>query len=326
MATSAEWGLQFQELAADATQAYARGVKRYGELLNRVSHGELLPDAVQRQYHEYFQEHATGLTRELVETSVGLLVGLLHIEARYRDAMLDGLVPPGAPTPPPPSPSKLDVNNWFQALSTYAAEQSARAVSRHQQLVDRISTGQITSAQVQEHGRRFVESEAPRFLADVMQLGLGFVRHLQGSSASLTDGLYDRVLGPEPVDPGPPNPPLCVNLRGPSGSDAAACVVIENARDASTQVDCQVSQFVSLSGSDRFDAPIEITPSRFSLARGEQRDLEIRLHLDPERFKAGNDYVATLLISGAGEREQVVQLIARADGQTAALDPRSSAC
>jgi len=313
MSDPATWGLKFQDLASEASRTYARGLKRYAELLNRVGRGELQPEGVQRQYNEYFQEQATASTRELVESSVGLLVGLLHIEARYRDAMLDGLVPAAAPPPPPPAPASLDVNTWFQALSTYAAEQSARGIARHQQLVERLATGQITSAQVQEHGRRYLESESPKFLSDVMDLGLGFVSRLQRSSASLTDGLYSRVLGPEPSSARPPDPPLCVNLRGPSGSVAAACIVVENARDTATHVDCQVSQFVSLSTADRFDAPIEITPARFALARGEQHDLDIRLPLDPARFAAGAEYAATLLISGAGERELLVQLIARAE-------------
>jgi hypothetical protein len=74
-----------------------------------------------------------------------------------------------------------------------------------------------------------------------------------------------------------------------------------------------VSDFARRSGHDRFRSAVEISPERFRLGPGEQRDVIITMTLDPIHFAVGVDYVATLLISGAGERDLVVQLIARAD-------------
>jgi hypothetical protein len=309
----ADWGFRFQQLAADAGQLYARSLRRYNELLDRVARGELQPDEVQKQFRAYLEERASTSTRELVELSVGLLAGLLHVEAKYRDGLLDGLLPSEGPAPPPPSPSNIDLTNWFQALATYAAEQSARTMSRHQQLVDRVASGEIPASRVEEQGRRFLEQHAPGFLADVMNLGLTFAGSLQRSSAALSDGLYDRVLGPDTGAPAQPEPPLCVDLRGPAGSTPSACIVVENARLQPAQVVCQTSEFTPRAGGERFRPDLEITPSRFTLAPGAQQDVTIRLPLDPAHFAAGADYAATVLISGAGEREIIVQLIARAE-------------
>jgi hypothetical protein len=321
----ADWGLRFQELAAEAGQMYARTLRRYNELLDRVARGELRPDDIQRQLHEYFQERATASTRELVELSVGLLAGLLHVEARYRDGLLDGLLPAQGPPPPPPSPSAIDLTNWFQTLATYAAEQSARSMARHQQLVDRVAAGEIPPAVVQEQGRRFLEQHAPEFLGDVMALGLEFVGRLQRSSSSLAAGLYDRVLGPEGHESPRLEPPICVDLRGPSGSSPSATIVVENTRVQPADVLCSASPFASRSGSERFHPALEIVPARFSLAPGEHRDVDIRLTLDQARFAVGVDYVATLSIAGAGERELIVQLLARAETPVVAPSPANAA-
>jgi hypothetical protein len=290
-----------------------RALRRYQELLDRVARRELLPEQVQKQFQEYLQEQATSSTRELVELSVGLLAGLLYVEARYREALLDGLLPPETPIPAPPAPMSADLMVWFQALSTYATEQSARGMARHQMLVDRVSAGAIPPSQVQEQGRRYLETHAPQFLSEVMDLGLTFVGRLQQSSSTFTDGLYDRVLGPDAGPASAPEPPICLGLRGPSGSVASAEIVVENTQAQAADVVCRASEFAARAFGRRFHAALEVLPSRFVLAAGEQREVNLRLTLDASLFAPGADYVATLQISGANERELIVQLLARAD-------------
>ncbi len=313
MTQPADWGVRFQDLATEAGQTSVRMLRRYQDLLERVARGELKPEQVQKQFADYLQEQAGTSTRELIESSVGLLAGLLHVEAKYREAMLDGLLPLEGTVPPPPRPAGPDLVNWFQALSAYASEQSTRAIARHQKLVDRVASGEISSAQVQEHGRRFVEQQSPAFLGEVMDLGLNFVGELQRASSRLTDGLYARVLGPEQPASHQPEPPICVDLRGPSGADVSACIVVENTRKEPAHVVCDASDFAARAFGRRFHAALEIAPARFTLAPGEQQEVTLRLPLDPSLFAVGADYVATVQISGAGERELIVQLMARAE-------------
>ena len=320
MAQPADWAQRFQQLTADAGQTYARGMRRYHELLQRVASGELKPDDVQRQYREYFQERATASTREMVELSVGLLAGLLHTETRYRDGMLDGLLPPAGATPPPPPPSGVDLTHWFQALATYTNEQAARALKRQQQLVERISSGEVSAAQVQQQGQRFLEAHSGEFLGEVVGLGIHFVAQMHRNSAALTDGLYDRVLGPElhfngngHAPSASPEPPLCVDLRGSAGSVAAACIVVENTRTTPAQVECRASHFVPRGGGPRLGAQLEITPARFTLPPGGQAEVDLRLLLEREQFETNTGYAASLVVTGAGERDLVVQVTAQAN-------------
>lgn len=292
---------------------YARVLRRYHELLDRVARGELLPAEIQKQFQDYLQEQAATPTRELVEVSVGLLAGLLYVEAQYREALLDGLLPPDAPLPPPPSPSSIDITNWFQTLAAYATEQSARGMARHQMLVERVAAGEIPPSRVQEQGRRFLEQHAPEFLSEVIGLGLTFVGKLQRSSTAFSEGLYDRVLGPDTAHWPVPEPPVCVDLRGTAGSVLSAAIVVENARSDSADIVCRGSDFSPRLGGRPFRSRLEVVPGRFTLAPGEQRDVTLRLPLDPSLFTPGADYVATLQISGAGEHEKIVQLLARAE-------------
>lgn len=311
---AAAWGARFQAITADAGQASVRALRRYQELLDRVARGEITPEEVQRQFSAYLQAHTATSARELVELSVGLLAGLLHVEATYRETLLAGLLPGSSPVPAPPSPASLDLVNWFQALSTYAAEQSARAMSRHQMLIDRVASGEIPAAQVQEHGRRFLELHSPAFLGEVMNLGLSFVEGLQRSSARVTEGLYEQVLGPDRATAGP-EPPIVVELRAPSGETASATIVVENTRTVAADVACRVSEFAARAFGRRFTAPLRMEPSRFTLAPGEQRDVSLQLPLDPGLFAPDADYIATLQIAGAGEQDLIVHLMARASSR-----------
>ena len=258
----------------------AWSLRRYQHLLERVSRGELKPDEIQKQFRDYLQEQAGATTREAVELSVGLLAGLLYAEAKYREAMLDGLLPPADTVPPPPSPSGIDLTNWFQALATYAAEQSARGTARHQQLVERVASGAVSAARVQEHTQQYLQTHAPEFLAEVMDLGLTCVGNLQRSSSTLAAGLYDRVLGPDDHRPSGPEPPIVLELRGPSGSLVSSTVVVENTRPETADITCRVSEFTARAFGRRFRAPIAIDPPRFSVASGGPQGVALRLTLE----------------------------------------------
>ena len=312
MSQPADWGARVQRVTDDARDLYARALRRYDELLRRVSSGELPADEVQRQFRDYLQQQAPASTRTMVESSVALLAGLLHLEAQYRDALVDGLVPAEAPPPPPPDPSSIDPATWYQALSRYAAELGARAQARNQRLVERVATGQVSAADVQQQGRRYLEQAAPHLLGEVMALGVDFVEQVQRASAAVSDGLYDQLLGPEPGDAPAPEPPLCLDLQGPAGSTVSTTLVFENARAAPATVTCRVSDFTARAGGARFAAPLDISPDRLALAPGQRGEVGVRLTLATPPFTPGDDYAATLIVDGVGESPRVVQILARA--------------
>jgi hypothetical protein len=320
-ARSAEWGLRYQELTAEAGQAYARALGRYQELLDRVADGQLTPADVQKKLLESYQQQSGAATRDLVALSVGLVAGLIDTEARYREALLDGLLPPDGPRTPPPSPDGLDASNWFHVLAAYASQQSARAAGRQQALIDRVASGAVSTAEVRERARRFVEAQAPAFLNDVMDLGLTFVGRLQRSSAGLAERLYDHVLGPAAQRsshaPPPLEPPTTLELRGPLGAVLTAEVVVENTRAVPADIECRPSDVASRARGTRFRSGLEIVPARFTLAPGEQREVTLRLPLDPAQFAAGSDYVASVGVLRPDEREMIVHLLVHTDAAAA---------
>ena len=307
---AANWGRRFQDMAADASTQYSHVLARYNELLRRVAAGELAPESVQTEFRDYLQESGTAATRELIELSVGLLAGLLYVEAKYREALLEGLLPPGDPVPPPPSSGGVDLTNWFQTLATYANEQSRRGMARYQQLVERVAAGHVTPQQMQDRGRVYLESQAPHFVGEVLELGMDFVARLQQSSTAMADGMYDRVLGEEPKAPSASETPHIVDLRGRPGDLVTAEIVIENSQVTPADVICHLSGFSSRGGGSAFAASAGVTPERFQLAPGEARDVAITLALDPKFFVPGNDYFALLRISGVGGSESFVQVVA----------------
>lgn len=310
-AASQDWTRRFLELAAEAGRGYDRVLRRYNELLARVADGDLSPEEVQSQFRAYLTEQSVTSTRELVEASVGLLAGLVYIEARHREAMLDGLLPHEGIVPPPPPPSSVDVANWFETLSKYAAEQSARAVARQQRLVERIASGEITVERINDQSKRYLAESSPHFVGEVVELGMKFAGQMQRSSATLAEGLYDRILGAASETRAETAPIL--DLRGSSGEGVTAGFVVENTRLVPADVLCSMSDFVSRSTGEIVAAG-EVVPSRFELRPGEARDVSVHVSLDRDRFAPATDYFGMLRIAGAGERETIVQLIAHAEG------------
>jgi hypothetical protein len=309
--TAHEWSRRYQDLTADVGRSYDRVLRRHHELLAGVADGSIDPRDVQTSVQSYLAAQAGSSTRELIEASVGLLAGLLYTEAKYREVMLDGLLPAGEPIPAPPSPASIDITNWFQTLASYGAVQTARSVTRQQQLVERISSGDLSVAELERHGKQFVAEQSPRFIAEVVELGLAFARQMQRSSAALAEGLYDGVLGADDDAGDSPDAALVMELQGVVGSTVESYVEVENSRELPADIECTLTPFVSRETGRGVSAGV-VEPARCVLTVGETRTLAVRVALDPAVFSPEVDYFGMLRVSGAGEREMVVQLVVRA--------------
>ena len=306
-----DWTRRYTELTADVGRSYDRVLRRHRELLTRVADGSLDPEVVQRGFQQYVTAQAGGSTRELIEASVGLLAGLLYTEAKYREVMLEGLLPPDEPIPPPPAPDSIDLANWFQVLAVYGAAQSARSVARQQQLVAQIASGALPAAQLEERGRTFVSTHSPRFVAEVVELGLAFARQMQRSSAAMAEGLYDDVLGVDAEAGDNPDAALVMELQGPVGATVSAEVEVENARDVAADITCTLTPFVSRA-TGRGVVAGSVEPARCVLVAGSTRAVAVRVTLDAGTFAPGVDHFGMLRVTGAGEREMIVQVVVRA--------------
>lgn len=256
-------------------------------------------------------QQASSSSRELIEASVGLLAGLLYTEAKYREVMLHGLLPTDEPIPPPPTPSSIDIANWFQMLASYGAVQSARSVARQQQLVERISSGALSVAELESHGKSFVATQSPKFIAEVVELGLAFARQMQRSSTSMAEGLYDGVLGADPDAEDSADAALVMELQGLVGSTVESVVEVENAREVPADIECTLTPFVSRETGRGFSAGV-VDPVRCVLTVGESREIAVRVTLDREVFAPGVDYFGMLRVTGAGAREMIVQIVVQA--------------
>lgn len=311
MTTAEDWSRRYQELTADVGRSYDRVLRRHRELLGRVADGSLDPGVVQAGVQSYVAQQAGSSTRELIEASVGLLAGLLYTEAKYREVMLEGLLPPDAPIPPPPSPSSIDLANWFQTLASYGAVQSARSVARQQQLVERIASGALSVAELERHGQSFVTTQSPKFVSEVVELGLAFARQMQRSSASMAEGLYDGVLGSDADADGSAEAALVMELQGTLGTTVESQVEIENTRDVPADIECTLTPFVSRETGRGVSAGV-VEPARCVLTVGATREIAVRVSLDPDVFTPGVDYFGMLRVTGVEARDMIVQIVVRA--------------
>ncbi len=311
MTSAEDWSHRYQELTADVGRSYDRVLRRHRELLSRVADGSLDPGVVQAGVQSYMVQQAGSSTRELIEASVGLLAGLLYTEAKYREVMLEGMLPNDEPIPPPPSPASIDITNWFQTLAQYGAVQSARSVARQQQLVERISAGDLPVGELEQRGKSVVSAQSPKFIAEVVELGLAFARQMQRASAAMAEGLYDDVLGPDPEAAADGDGAMVMELQGIVGSTVTAQVEVENARDLPADIECTLTPFVSRQTGRGVSAGV-VDPARCVLTVGESREIAVRVTLDGDVFVPSVDYFGMLRVTGVGAREMIVQIVVRA--------------
>ncbi len=317
----------FQEFMEKGRESYVRAFTRAQELLARVYRGELEPQALQVRLAPFLQDLGPEFSRQLGGLSFELFRGLSEVQARYAEDFMRGLLGDGvAPAPSSPPPASADVKDWAQwnqALAGYALEQTKRAQSRYQQLLEKVANGEITPATIQEYSARFATDSGALLSRDSAELNTRFFEGLLRLNQQFTESLFDQ-LNNGSGQPDDPMESLYLDFVGSPGATVSASLIVENTRAESADVCCRISEFrdADRKGSP-FRAPLEVTPTDFRLRPGETRDVSLRLVLEPEVFVPGWNYSGTLLINKNGQGI-VVALAARAtgdqhDGQTSSV-------
>jgi hypothetical protein len=167
---------------------------------------------------------------------------------------------------------------------------------------------------------RLVAEQTAKLANELTALGVGYYRAVldlnRASVEQLFDDLVAGVRGRSSTDAEvaePPASPAQVELRleGRPGDVVETGFTIENKRMEPADVVFLVSDFVD-DTVEPFRARLELDPPRLTVPAGEEREVRLRLDLDPAQFVADREYIAQVLVRGTDELE--IRLIVAVTG------------
>lgn len=321
-----DWITPFQALTSSATASYETLLSQWQELLGKVSRGELVPSSLGQRLPQVVQEEGTYFYRGLSALSLELFNDLSAVQRSGADDFLrglvgDSLVRPATPLEPPPTPPPdADQNEWTQwsaAVTAYMSEQGEAGLMQSEVLLEKIATGKLSPAAVQEYARKFMNERALVLARDAGDAQMRFYNGLIKLNQQFIENLFAGLVVDE-SSAGAGNESIEVNLAGPAGSSVSATLIVQNNAEQPSEVSCRVLEFRNVDGTCLpFRAPLEVTPSHFRLAAGQTRKVSVHLNLVPEMFVPGRNYRAPLFIC---QNEQTIRVLLIAHATAISLE------
>jgi predicted flap endonuclease-1-like 5' DNA nuclease len=197
-----------------------------------------------------------------------------------------------------------DVRQWIQELITRSASDKLQNLQRFEELLRRLSRGEIEHTNLREEYLRFAQQESNRYINDLTRVGLSFYNTLLELNRQYNERFFEYVYKDQHLSPdetgGKRREPkvIAMDLHGPLGGVAGRSFVIENQRAESVSVSFMVSAFESEDGATSFRPPLQLEPSRFSMRPGEEHLVAIKISLLEKLFEVGSVYTAVVVVSG----------------------------
>ena len=220
-----------------------------------------------------------------------------------------------------------ELASWLQSLLARSLQDQIESVQRYGDLLKRAFAGGPEDAAVRERYSSFVRDQQPRLLHELARLSLTYHEKLFQVSRDFNDALFSHVLGTHRSSSGSEGSngevqQLEMQLAGVAGGEVTGSIVIENHRSEGAEVSFLVSEFSGPDGG-RSRPPLEIVPTRFLLAQGQQQAVTLRLGLLPELFPTPGPYRAVIEVQGHEQLEFLltVTVLDQAEPRTAATEP-----
>jgi len=176
---------------------------------------------------------------------------------------------------------------------------------------DRVSAGQAYLDSVRRESERYWRAWSELGLGyaeEVVKLGTragaAVVRDVRSAvKGSVPEGSsvsWTRAAGDEPVETTAPGSGPQVSLNGPLGSTATARVTVANQHPRARRIALTAGPLSDSLG-ELVDAELEADPSTVTVPAGEESQVTLSVNLDAKAFAAGQDYTATVEVSGGAE-------------------------
>ena len=207
-----------------------------------------------------------------------------------------------------------DLGQWIQELTKRSVSEQIRGLQRYNELIQRVSRGDLDEQDVREEYMRFAREESLRYARQLTTLSLRYYNEIIDLYRAYNDHFFHTVFGNQAPNanggaqaPAPPRQ-VAMELHAPIGEAAQGSFILENKRTETVEISFLVSEFVEVGGTSTFRPPLQIQPPRFTLGPHEEKTVSLMLPLFPQLFEPGKTYAATIVVRGYENLELVLQV------------------
>ena len=299
--------LYAQYLTRSANQA-ARSLELYQEVMDLVARGELAPTVFQDMLTSFVQVRGAIYTDQLAKLSMGFFSGLVQASTAYSNELAE-LVIPGlaASVTPPPAYDPSHPVQWYQELTNYASQLSAKSVEAYQAILERVASGEVPPSRLQEVSASYLERQLPDLLSRLSGLYFELLNGLNELRAGYEEEYLNGILST--ARQASQEPDLAINLVAPLGETASASLLLANTRTEPTTIRYTVSNVRRADGiGPAFPPKIVFDPDVLELQPGQEERLTVSLLLEEGDYEPQVLYVGALEIVRHGEPRLEVPL------------------
>jgi hypothetical protein len=301
-----EWpALYAQYLTRSAGQS-ARSLELYQEVMDSVARGELAPTVFQDMLTSFVQARGAAYTEKLAELSMHFFSGLVQASTAYSNELAELVIPGSSdpPTPPPYDPANPVL--WYQQLTGYASQMSARAVEAYQTVLERVASGEVDPSRLQEASSKTLERRLPELLRRLSSQYFDLLNGLNDLRAAYEEEYLNGILA---AANRPGQESFAINLVAAPGETATASLSLANTRDEPATIRYTASEVRRADGvGPAFPPKITFTPDVLELQPGQEASLAMSLRLDEGEYEPQALYVGAVQIVRHGEPRLEVPL------------------
>ena len=302
-----EWpSLYAQYLTRSASQS-ARTLELYQEVMDCVARGELAPTVFQDMLASFGQARGAAYTEKLAGLSMRFFSELVKASTAYSNELVELFMPGSWTPPPPPQYDPTNPAQWYQELTNYAGQLSARGVEAYQALLHRVASGEIAPGRLQEVSSRTLERRLPQLLSGLSSLYFDLLNGLNDLRASYEEEYLNGILSAA-GRPGQGSS-FALSLSATLGETASASLSLANTRAEPAVIRYTVTDVRRADGvGPAFPPRVSFAPEALELQPGQEASLVVSIYLDESAYEPQALYVGALQIVRHGEPRLEVPL------------------
>ncbi len=253
--------------------------------------------------------HATAYSQRVAQLTADFLTGMIQMGSLYSHELIERILPGAIPRPDMTSVPKFDAatsSDWLSDLVRFATDENAVALSRLRLVMDKVASGELVPAEVQDISTQFQSERVWGSTTRLVELFLDLLSGLEEVHASFNEQYLRNVLGVGPSDP--PGPvgatrPDAVRVEARLGEPATIRLAVTNTEPEPIVVRCQLSGVRRADGvGPAFDPPVTTNPEYLELAPGAEATVALTVRADADHFQPDTRYEAVFRVANDSRR------------------------
>ena len=205
--TADAWLERYREYIERSAVRAARAQELNREVMRRIASGELSSWTLEAQLATFVATRAAEYSQRTASMTMAFLSGLIQNGSTYSYELVEAVIPGAAigrvavaPEFEPSNPAE-----WFRELTQFAAQENERVTAMLRTVMDRVASGELAPAEVEDISSRFQAERVPESTSRLVALYLDLLGGLDEVHGAFGEDYLRSVLVPflgEPQTPG----------------------------------------------------------------------------------------------------------------------------